>query len=395
MKPLICIAGQNSIAVKGLQLVAERYSQHAICYIPTPSDKSFNQWQPSLIKKAEELGITRVSLDEIYEEENLIFISLQFSEIIKTKKFKTKHLYNVHFSKLPKYKGVYTSIHPIRNGEQESGVTLHYIDDGIDTGDIIAQSIVNISINDTARDFYIKQLESAYLLFEDNLDQLVQNTILSYPQLAEGASYYSKSSINYSDIKFDLNKTAYEIHNQFRALNFREYQMPIYRDWQILKTNILEQKSTQKAGTLIEESEAHYIIATVDFDLKLIKDYYPALWSACETGDISQLNHILAFIDDLNLRNKHGWNALIIASYHGHVDIMNVLIKRGSSLDSTNYKGTTLLMYALSHFEKSANDDAFKLLLELNTDTSMRDGFGKNIKDYLTEKGLHQMCTLL
>lgn len=395
MKPLICIAGQNLIAVKGLQLVAERYPQHAICYIPTPSDKGINHWQPSLIKKAEELGIRRVSLDDVYGEAHLIFISLQFSEIIKTRKFKSKHLYNVHFSKLPKYKGVYTSIHPIRNGEQEAGVTLHYIDDGIDTGDIIAQNVVSISINDTARDLYIKQSDSAYLLFKDNLDYLIQATCLSCPQPAEGASYYSKSSINYSDVQFDLNKTAYEIHNQFRALNFREYQMPIYQDWQILRTHILEQKSTKKAGTLIEEAEAHYIIATIDFDLKLIKDYYPALWSACETGDLAQFNHILAFIDDFDLRNKHGWNALIIASYHGRIDMMNALIKLGSSVDSTNYKGTTALMYTLSYFEKSGNDNAFKLLLELNADISMRDDFGKNIKDYITEKGFSQMLALL
>jgi len=395
MKPLICIAGQNSIAVRGLELLAERYPHYAICYIPTSSDKGFNSWQPSLIKKAEELSVTRVSLEDIYDVEHLIFISLQFSEIIKTKKFKSKHLYNIHFSKLPEYKGVYTSIHPIRNGEQQAGVTLHYIDDGIDTGDIIAQNIVEIDINDTARDLYLKQTESAYLLFKNNLNHLLQKTYQSYPQPAEAASYYSKSSIKYSDIQFDFNKTAYEIHNQFRALNFREYQMPVFREWQIIKTEILKEKSVQKSGQLIEETEAYFVIATIDFNLKLTKDYYPLVWSACKSGNIEQFSKVIVFIDNLNLRDINGWNALIIASYYGHVDIMRKLMELGVDINARNYKGTTVLMYALSYLEKTSNDIPLKLLLELKPDISLRDDYGKDIREYIVEKGFVSLLSML
>ena len=67
----------------------------------------------------------------------IFFISLEFDKIINTSLFKTTNLFNIHFSLLPRYKGMYTSILPILNGDKISGVTLHKIDRGIDTGDII------------------------------------------------------------------------------------------------------------------------------------------------------------------------------------------------------------------------------------------------------------------
>lgn len=395
MKPLICVAGQNSIAVNGLQLVAERYPDYRICYIPSSADKGLNHWQPSLINKANELGIKRVTLEEMYDEEALIFISLQYSEIIKTGKFRSKALYNLHFSKLPMYKGVYPAIHAIMNGESESGVTLHYIDDGIDTGDIIAQRIVPIDIHDTARDLYLKQASHAYQLFQMHVDSLVKGNCSCYPQSPIGASYYSKSSIKLSDFQFDLNKTAFEIHNQFRALSFREYQMPMFRDWQILSTEISQEKSTQKSGTLVAETDVYFEMATIDFNLRLVKDYYPALWLACEQGDVARFNHITSFIDNLDLRNKNGWNAFIIASYFGQVEIMKALISQGLDINTRNYKGTTVLMYALSCYEKTGNDAAFKLLLEFKPDLSLQDDHGKDVGAYIVEKGFNHLLSIL
>lgn len=71
--------------------------------------------------------------------DDLIFISLEFDKIVNPDLFKDARLYNIHFSLLPSYKGMYTSAIPILNGEEMVGVTFHEIDKGIDTGNIIAQ----------------------------------------------------------------------------------------------------------------------------------------------------------------------------------------------------------------------------------------------------------------
>ena len=73
-----------------------------------------------------------------------MFISLEYHRLIDPLKFVTSKLYNPHFSLLPAYKGMYTSALPLLNDEKDAGVTLHHIDSGIDTGDIIDQIIFPI-----------------------------------------------------------------------------------------------------------------------------------------------------------------------------------------------------------------------------------------------------------
>ena len=64
---------------------------------------------------------------------------IEFDQIIKPTEFRSNRLFNIHFSYLPEFKGMYTSAIPILQGSTHTGVTLHGIDQGIDTGPIIAQ----------------------------------------------------------------------------------------------------------------------------------------------------------------------------------------------------------------------------------------------------------------
>jgi methionyl-tRNA formyltransferase len=395
MKPLICVAGKNEIAVKGLELLENNYSSYDICCIPNATDDGTNSWQRSLVKRAKELNIPIVSLDDIYQYENLIFISMEFAELIKTSKFKSPNLYNIHFSKLPKYKGMYTSAHPILNGEEETGVTLHLIDDGIDTGNIIDQHSFEILNTDTARDLYLKYLENGYQLLKNNIDYIINGQLTSKPQESKGSSYYSMKSIDYSLISVDYIKTATEVHNQIRAFTFREYQMPTYHGWQIIKSTITPDRSLQRAGTLLKETEEYFLVSTIDYNVTLIKDYYSILWESCRTGIQKDVINCIRFIEDINLRNKNGWNAVIIAVYNGHYDLLRMLIEQGANVDSTNYKGTTVLMYALSYFEKTQDDSIIKILLQAKANTFSRDGHNKSLRDYIAEKGFENLLLLL
>lgn len=389
--PLLCVAGQNDIAVQALEYLRTHYPNYPLCALPCPHDDGEDGWQPSLKRKALQLGVKLTSLEELYPNQKLIFLSLQYSQIIHPDRFASTQLFNLHFSKLPQYKGVYPAIHPILRGEKSHGVTLHKIDDGIDTGNIIAQTTFNIKLEDTARDLYLKLSQQACKLFKKHVDQLIKNTYSSYEQPAECASYYSKASIDFNNIKLDLNKTAYEIHNQFRAFTFREYQMPVYRSWPILKSYITFEKSSHKPGTEIEETDEHFTIAAVDFNVRLLKDYYPSLWLSCESGDRVLFDNALARIDDIDLRNKQGWTALIIASYHGHLELVRALVARGANINLPNYKGTTPLMYALSCYEMSQNDDVFRYLISCGANLESRDQHGKSVEDYLIEKGCQDL----
>lgn len=88
---------------------------------------------------------------------------------------------NLHPSFLPWCKGY----NPIIAGlikNQCLGVTIHHINAGIDTGDILLQSPIHVSENDTLRTLYDKHRETMLLMLKDNLDDLLTNKITSLPQ---------------------------------------------------------------------------------------------------------------------------------------------------------------------------------------------------------------------
>lgn len=383
---VICVAGKNDIAIYGLQSIIDSNPGCEVFFIPNKNDAGLDGWQPSFKKYALSKGIKEVALGEVYDIEGLVFLSLEFDRIIKPERFRSASLFNVHFSMLPKYKGMYTSALPLLQGEQTSGVTLHRIDAGIDTGDIIAQVEFPISAKDTARDLYFKYLYNSRKLLGRYIDRILSGDFSSCPQGSEGASYYSKSSIDYSRLSVDFNKCACEIANQFRAFTFREYQMPTFEAWQISGSQILATKSTSRPGVILLEEDAGFVVSTVDYDIYLKKDYYPLMWRACESGDVVALQFSLGFIDDINTRNNKGWSALVIAAYHGRAEIVEVLLSFGASLTVCGYNGTTPLMYAFSHYELHGDDKVFHLLIRYGADTTVRDGFSKNLKDYMIER---------
>ena len=240
----ICLAGKNQIAVDALSFLLNdlNFKKNSIFICPNKNDPGFDTWQPSLRLYAEKQNIDIVSLKEIFDIQNLIFISLEFDRIIKPHKFKSDKLFNFHFSLLPAYKGVYTSIFPIMKGEKRSGVTLHKMDPGIDTGDIIAQESFEIDINDTARDLYFKYLRFGFNVFKRNIKDLINNKYTANPQPYLDSSYYSRDDLDFSNIPINLNKTSYQIHNQIRSLIFEEYQLPNLGNKKIYKSQITSEK---------------------------------------------------------------------------------------------------------------------------------------------------------
>ena len=250
---------------------------------------------------------------------------------------------------------------------------MHKIDAGIDTGNIIDQINFEIELSDDCRALYHKYLDYAYILFKNNIHSVIANACLDYPQPAVGSSYFSKKSIDYTSLFINFSKTAHEIHNQFRAFTFREYQMPSFNNWQIIRTEITANKSIKKPGSLVFENEELFLLASIDYDIILYKDYYPVLWLAAKTGDIQSLKSSLKYISDIDMRNKYGQNALLISACNGHVEIMNELLKQGSNVNSANYEGATALMHAFNYYRSSSDKSVVDLLIKFGADMSMHN----------------------
>ena len=124
---------------------------------------------------------------------------------------------NVHPSLLPKYRGgnPYSAI--IMNGEKESGVTLHLMDEGFDTGDILLQKSFKINANETMGTLFNK----TNFMGMDMLVEVLQNYelgILNRIKQPEG-EFPVGNGIFDEDLFIDFNKKPDEIERFVRALN--------------------------------------------------------------------------------------------------------------------------------------------------------------------------------
>lgn len=99
--------------------------------------------------------------------------------------------FNIHPSKLPFYRGPVPTMWAIQNGESEYGITIHAIDDGIDTGDILYQEIHPIDPEDTGYSLYLKAMKNGANLLIKNLDNILDKNYETKKQVGYG-SYYGK-----------------------------------------------------------------------------------------------------------------------------------------------------------------------------------------------------------
>ncbi|MGL5258285.1 MAG: formyltransferase family protein [Proteocatella sp.] len=270
---MICIAGKNNIAVEILEHAINNYDGE-IYAVPNANDSGKDNWQRSLINIANKKNIKILpSTDLLRDCEDLILLSLEYDKLVRVENYISKKLYNIHFSLLPKYKGMYTSAWPILNNETKSGVTLHYMDRGIDTGDIIDQVEFKLDINDTAKDLYLKYIEYSIELVKLNWNDIISGNLKSKPQNKFESTYYDKFSIDYKNIKINLNQTAINIHNQIRAFSFKEYQLPNIFDKTIVRSELTDEKSILKPGKIIFDNGKLMKIATIDYNIDLYYEY--------------------------------------------------------------------------------------------------------------------------
>ncbi len=378
----VCLAGKNEIAVYGLSLLLKHLNKENLFVICNETDDGFDSWQPSLLKAAKDNDVSLISIEDCYDIDGLIFLSLEFDKIISPDKFLNASLFNIHFSNLPAYKGMYTSALPLLNDEKESGVTLHYIDSGIDTGDIIDQLIFPIDRSDTAKNLYEKYLSNSKKLLDKNLFKLLKGELVSHSQSAIGSTYFSKKSIDYKNLQVDLLCCANQIFNQIRAFTFPEYQVPLVHGYFVNSAKVLDSKSSLKSGTLLRVSDLEICISTMDYDLILYRDMNAELFLAASENDKLKILSCLANGADINLRNGKGWTPLIVASFNGAVEAMITLIENGADINMPNFKGTTPLMYAMKNFENTNQRLGFDFLLENGANKKLRDGHNLSIEDY-------------
>lgn len=124
---------------------------------------------------------------------------------------------NVHPSLLPKYRGPNPYSVVIANGEKETGVTLHFMDENFDTGDIIAQKKLAISEMETMGTLFNRLNVLAFDMLLETLKKHEEAELKGEKQ-PEG-EFGRGASFSEEDLVINYEKTAKEIESFIRALN--------------------------------------------------------------------------------------------------------------------------------------------------------------------------------
>lgn len=136
-------------------------------------------------------------------------------EIIKIPKY---GCINVHMGLLPEYRGVNGVRWALLNGEEKTGITIHFMDSGIDTGDIIARATFPITPPDDILSLMMKSKSAGLYLLENRWRQIVSGEVIAIPQDESKAKYYSAEMSSFNAV--DWSKSNVEIHNLIRASVF-------------------------------------------------------------------------------------------------------------------------------------------------------------------------------
>ena len=123
---------------------------------------------------------------------------------------------NFHAGRLPLYRGRNVVNWAIINGEREIGLTAHYVDEGIDTGDILRQESLPIEWNDTYPDVLGRVVSRLPEFVAAVVSEVAMGTAARVPQPA-GAGTYFTGRCN-GDEWLDWNDTSLHLYNKIRAI---------------------------------------------------------------------------------------------------------------------------------------------------------------------------------
>ena len=153
----------------------------------------------SIIKRIN--SVHDLSLIDIINTEKPTLIFVNGTRILKQKLLQEINcpIVNIHVGITPKYRGVHGGYWALYNNEPNLfGVTLHYIDKGIDTGQIIAQQIIKVEKEDNFKTYPVLQYCAGINLIQENFEAILNGETPTPPPLTnESNLYYHPTIWNY------------------------------------------------------------------------------------------------------------------------------------------------------------------------------------------------------
>ena len=156
-----------------------------------------------------------------------IFLAVSYGKILPSSylKLPTHGVLNIHFSLLPKYRGALCISEALRNGDAETGVSLMLLDEGMDTGPLLAQIRFPIALSDDNTTLTDKLTHAAIQLLKHEIPLYLDGAVGPYPQdesqmtITPSTRTRTRQSAFITWEKLQNPGNPLKLHNLIRSLN--------------------------------------------------------------------------------------------------------------------------------------------------------------------------------
>lgn len=279
----IVFMGTPDFAVPSLKKMIEKFNVSAIV---TQPDKPSRRGKKLTISPIKEVGLSNeipIFQPEKIRTDSVIINKLKelkpdFIIVVAYGQILTKEILDIprlgciclHASLLPMYRGSAPINWCLINGETKTGNTTILMDTGIDTGDMLMRSEVEISESMTAGELYnLLKINGAELL-EETINGIITGKICGVKQPNDGSSYVKM--LNKQMAKINWNDSSTNIHNLIRGLSSWPYKninswptaYTYYKDIpvKIFKSKSLEANIIDPPGYIIDANDEGIKVAT-------------------------------------------------------------------------------------------------------------------------------------
>ncbi|MDK2586158.1 methionyl-tRNA formyltransferase [Romboutsia sedimentorum] len=261
----IVFMGTPEIATGCLQKIIDE--KHEVVGVVTQPDKPQNRGKKLGMPPVKELALKydipvyqplkareESFIDTIKELNPDVIVVVAFGQILPKAILDIPKLgcINVHVSLLPKYRGAAPINWVIINGEDKTGVTTMYMDEGLDTGDMILKTEFRLDDEINAGQLHDKMMEIGAQTLKETLDLIEKGCAPREKQNHEEFTYAPMMNKALGNINW--NKSAKEIHNLVRGVNpwpsaYTTYDDKTIKVW---KTKVLSETSDKPCGTVLK-----------------------------------------------------------------------------------------------------------------------------------------------
>lgn len=260
----IIFAGTPEFAVPPLQALLE--SAHQVCAVYTQPDRPAGRGrklQPSPVKVAAMAAGVPIhqppSLRDGAEQERLAAFDADLMVVVAYGLLLPKAVLaaprlgciNIHASLLPRWRGAAPIQRAIEAGDSHTGITLMQMDEGLDTGAMLARAEIPIEPTDTAQSVHDRLMDVGARLLSDTLPALEAGTLNPQSQDESRATYAAK--LTKEEAHIDWRCPAQELERRVRAFNpwpvaYAEYGGQPLRIWSALA---LDRACDQRPGGVV------------------------------------------------------------------------------------------------------------------------------------------------